>query len=134
MLEQFSSNCMKVSHKPYRLDGEKVFLCLFDISSPFTNAPLKETIGIYAEALYKDPSSASPISLVKKRVFWPRKDVFFYLNGDAQYSLKFPARVVPNALFLPIYVIMTSFSQKLAKFFSFVDFNFIHSHFLYGWT
>ena len=29
---------------------------------------------------------------------------------------------------------MTSFPQKLAKFFSFVDFYFIHSHFSYGWT
>ena len=29
---------------------------------------------------------------------------------------------------------MTSFPQKLAKFFSFVDFHFIHSHLSYGWT
>ena len=54
-------------------------------------------------------------SFVKKRVYGPRKD-FFYLYSDAQYSLKFPARVVPNPLFLPIYVIMTSFTQKWAKF------------------
>ena len=59
---------------------------------------------------------------------------FFYLYSDAQYSLKFPARVVPTPLFLPSYVLMTSFSQKLAKFFSFVDFYFIHYHFPYGWT
>ena len=74
-------------------------------------------------------------SLVKKRVYEPRKDIFFYLYSDAaQYSLKFPARVVPTPLFLPIYVIMTSLPQKLAKFFTFVDFYFVHSHFSYGWT
>ena len=38
------------------------------------------------------------------------------LYSDAQYSLNFPARVVPIPLFLPIYVIMTSFPQKLTKF------------------
>ena len=58
---------------------------------------------------------------------------FFYLYSDAQYNLKIPARVVPNPLFLPIYVIMTSFPQNLVKCFSFVDFYFIHSHFFYGW-
>ena len=36
-------------------------MCSFDISSLFTNVPLKEMIGICAEALYKDPSSAPPI-------------------------------------------------------------------------
>ena len=56
----------------------------------------------------------------------------FFVYSDAQYSLKFPARVVPTPLFLPIYVIMTSFPQKLAKFFIFVDFYFIHSHFSFG--
>ena len=79
-------------------------------------------------------NAAGLISLVKKRVYGPRKDIFFYLYSDAQYSLKFPARVVLTSLFLPIYVIMTSFPQKLANFFSFVDFYFIHSHFSYGWT
>ena len=59
---------------------------------------------------------------------------FFYLCSDAQYSLKFPARIVPTPLFLPIYVIMTSFPRKLTKFFSFVDFYFIHSHFSCGRT
>ena len=49
-------------------------------------------------------------------------------------SLKFPSRVVPTPLFLPIYVIMTSFPQKLTKFFIFVDFYFIHSHFSYVGT
>ena len=61
------------------------------------------------------------ISLVKNRVYGPRKDIF-HLYRDAQYSMKFPARVVSILLFLPIYVIMTSFPQKLAKRFTFVDF------------
>ena len=44
-----------------RLEGKDVYLCSFDISSLFTKVPLKETIGICAEALYKDPSSTPPI-------------------------------------------------------------------------
>ena len=40
-----------------RLEGKEVHLRSFDISSLFTNVPLKETIGICAEALYKNPSS-----------------------------------------------------------------------------
>ena len=71
--------------------------------------------------------------LVKKRVYGSRKDLFFYLYSDAQYSLKFLARIVPTPLFLPIYVIMTSFPLKLTKFFSFIDFYFIHFRFSYGW-
>ena len=43
-----------------RLEGKDVYLCSFDISSLFTNVTLKETIGICAEALHKDPSSAPP--------------------------------------------------------------------------
>ena len=74
------------------------------------------------------------LNLVKKRVYRPWKDIFFYPHCDAQYSLKLPARVTPIPLLLPIYFIMTSFSQKSAKFFSFVDFYFIHSHCSYGWT
>ena len=45
-----------------RLEGKDVYLCSFDISSLFTYVPLKETIGICAEALNKDPSFAPPIS------------------------------------------------------------------------
>ena len=38
-------------------------------------------------------------SLVKKRVYGPRKSIFFYLYGNAQYSLKFPVRFVPTPTF-----------------------------------
>ena len=65
---------------------------------------------------YRLQQAWKPNSLVKKRVYGPRKD-FFYLYSDAQYSLKFPARIVLTPLFLTIYVIMTSFPQKLASFF-----------------
>ena len=58
----------------------------------------------------------------------------FYVYSVAQYSLKFPARVVPAPPFLLIYVIMTSFPQTLAKLYSIVDFYFIHSYFSYDWT
>ena len=44
-----------------RLEGKDVYMCLFDISSLFTKVPLKETIGIFAEAMFKDPSSAPTI-------------------------------------------------------------------------
>ena len=56
VLEQFSTNCIKYSFtfaqtmQDLRLEEEDVYLCSFDISSLYTNAPLKETIGIYAEA------------------------------------------------------------------------------------
>ena len=33
------------------------------------------------------------LSLVKQRVYGFQKDTFFYLYTDAQYCLKFPARV-----------------------------------------
>ena len=67
VLEQFSTNCIKDSFtfaqtmQDFRLEGKDVYLCSFDISSLLTNVPLKETIGICAEALYKDPSCTPPI-------------------------------------------------------------------------
>ena len=36
------------------LEGKDIYLRSYDISSLFTKVPLKETIGICAEALYKD--------------------------------------------------------------------------------
>ena len=45
------------------------------------------------------------------------------------YSLKFLARVVPTPLFLAIYVIMTTFPEKLTKCFRGADFYFLPSHF-----
>ena len=47
-----------------RLEGKDVYLCLFDISSLFTSVPLKETMGICVEALYKDSSFTPPIPQV----------------------------------------------------------------------
>ena len=44
-----------------RLEGKGVYLCLFDIFSLFTDVLLKETIGVFAEALYKDPPFAPSI-------------------------------------------------------------------------
>ena len=46
------------------------------------------------------------ISLVKKKRKGPRQ-IFFYLYRDAQHSLKFPTKVVPTPLFLPIHIWMT---------------------------
>ena len=85
VLEQFSTNCIKVSFtfaqtmQDLRLEGKDVYLCSFDISSLFTNLPLKETIGICAEALYKDPSSTSPIP----------QAVFIALMESAKSSVEF---------------------------------------------
>ena len=62
-----------------RLEGKDVYLCSFDIPSLFTNVPLKETIGICAEALYKDPSSTPPI---------PQK-LFIELMESATSSVEF---------------------------------------------
>ena len=70
VLEQFSTNCMKDSFtfaqtmQDLRFERKDVYLCSFNISSLFTNVPLKETIGLCAEAFYKDPSSTPPISQV----------------------------------------------------------------------
>ena len=67
VLEQFSTDCIKDSFtfaqtmQDLKLEGTHVYLCSFYISSLFINVPLKETIGMCAEALYKDPSSAPPI-------------------------------------------------------------------------
>ena len=45
-----------------RLEGKDIYMCLLDISNLFTKVPLKEKIGIFAEAMFKDPSSAPTIS------------------------------------------------------------------------
>ena len=103
-----------------------------ECNSTVFNSSLK-TLNASSSKLFCDLVIFSSNSLVKKRVYGPRKD-FFYLHTDAQHSLKFPAGVVPTLVFLLIYIIMTSFPQKLADFFSFVDFYFIHSHYSYGWT
>ena len=85
MLEQFSTNCIKDSFtfaqtmQDLRLEGKDVYLCSFDISSLFTNVPLKETIGICAEALHKDPSSTPPIP----------QAVFIELMESATSSVEF---------------------------------------------
>ena len=62
-----------------RPEGKDVYLCSFDISSLFTNVPLKETIGLCAEALYKDPSSTPPIP----------QAVFIELMESATSSVEF---------------------------------------------
>ena len=85
VLEQFSTNCIKDSFtfaqtmQDLRLEGKDVYLCSFDISSLFTNVPLKETIGICAEVLYKDPSSTPPIP----------QAVFIELMESATSSVEF---------------------------------------------
>ena len=52
----YSTNCVKNSFTFARttrdVNSKSTFLCLFDISSLFTNVPLDEIINIYAEALY----------------------------------------------------------------------------------
>ena len=63
----------------HRFEGKDVYLCSFDISSLFTSVPLKETIGICAEALYKDPSSTPPIP----------QAVFIELMESATSSVEF---------------------------------------------
>ena len=85
VLEQFSTNCIKYSFtfaqtmQDLRLEGKGIYLCSFDISSLYTNVPLKETMGIYAEALYKDPSSTPPIP----------QAVFIELMESATSSVEF---------------------------------------------
>ena len=85
VLEQFFTNCMKDSFafaqtmQDLSLKGKGAYLCSFDITSRFTNVPLKETIGICAEVLYKDSSSASAI---------PR-EVFIELMKSATSSVEF---------------------------------------------
>ena len=68
------------------------------------------------------------ISLVKNRVHGLRKDLFSHI-AMLTIVWSFRLGLCPPHFFLPIYVIMMSFPQKLAKAFSFVDFYFIHSHF-----
>ena len=88
VIEQFSTNCIKDSFtfaqtmQDLRLEGKDVYLCSFDISSLFTNVPLKETIGICAEALYKDPSSTPPIP----------QAIFIELMESASSSVEFSFR------------------------------------------
>ena len=64
VFEQFSTNCIKwlnyirTNHVKPQVRRKDIFLRSIDISSLFTNVPLKETIGICEEALYKDLSSS----------------------------------------------------------------------------
>ena len=85
VLEQFSTNCIKGSFtftqtmQDLRLKEKDVYLCTFDISSLFTNVPLKETIGKCAEALYKESSSTPPFP----------QTVFIELMKSATSSVEF---------------------------------------------
>ena len=85
VLEQFSTNCIKYSFtlaqtmQDLNLKEKEVYLCSFDISSLFTNVPLKETIGASAEALYKHLSSALSIP----------QAVFVELMESAMSSVEF---------------------------------------------
>ena len=59
ILKLYSSHCIQDSFtfayiiEDCNLEPAKTFLCSFDISSPFTNAPLDETIEICTDALYQ---------------------------------------------------------------------------------
>ena len=68
----FSTHCIRDSFTfadaiQNSKDANNLFMCSFDISSLFTNVPLKETINICADALYCDHSDAQP--LISKAVF-----------------------------------------------------------------
>ena len=84
MLERFSSHCISDSFTfaktMQNLDIDpNVFICLFDVSSLFTNVPLDKTIKICSEALY-DQSNSRPVI---------PKDVFVELMKSATSSVEF---------------------------------------------
>ena len=85
VLDQYSTRCIKDSFtfaktiQDLTTDSDQTFLCLFDISSLFTNIPLGETIQICADSLY-DSNLTPPIM---------DKDVFIELMNIATTSVEF---------------------------------------------
>ena len=72
LLKRFSTHCIRDSFTfadaiHNSKDSNNPFICSFDISSLFTNVPLKETINICANALYRNDADAQP--LIFKAVF-----------------------------------------------------------------
>ena len=72
VLKRFSTHCIRDSFTfadaiQNSKDANNLFMCSFNISSLFTNVPLKETINICADALYCNNSDAQP--LISKAVF-----------------------------------------------------------------
>ena len=85
VLDRYSAHCIKDSFtfaktiQDLTTDSDQTFLCSFDISSLFTNIPLKETIQICADSLYE--SNLTPPIM--------DKDVFIELMNIATTSVEF---------------------------------------------
>ena len=65
--------------KNLNIKNETSFMCSFDISSPFTNVPLSETIIICADALYRSELNSPPFP----------EEVFIELMETATRSVEF---------------------------------------------
>ena len=84
-MKRFSTHCIRESFTfadaIHNLkDSDNVFMSSFEISSLFTNVPLKETINICADTLYCDDSDAQPFI---------SKDVFIELMKSVTSGVEF---------------------------------------------
>ena len=85
VLDQYSACCIKDSFtfaktiQDLTTDSDQTFLCSFDMSSLFTNIPLRETIQTCADSLYE--SNLTPAIM--------DKDVFMEFMNVATTSVEF---------------------------------------------
>ena len=67
-----------------------MFMCSFDVVSLFTNVPLRETIDIALDALYRDPDIAlpsQPEALIRKMLLKATSEVEFSFDGTMYKQL-----------------------------------------------
>ena len=77
--------CEHVQHFSDTHGSNSTFMCSFDVTSLFTNVPLKETLQVCLDALYRDkeiPRPTMPEELLKKLLIKATTEVEFSFNGE----------------------------------------------------
>ena len=77
--------CEHVQHFSDAHGSNSTFMCSFDVTSLFTNVPLKETLQVCLDALYRDaeiPKPTIPEELLKKLLIKATTEVEFSFDGE----------------------------------------------------
>ena len=92
MVKKFSKHTVKDSYEFYQdlddfvnSDDGRYFMCSFDVKSLFTNVPLKETIEICLDSLYRDdeiPTPKMPEPKFQKLLLKATGGVDFFLSTE----------------------------------------------------
>ena len=84
MLKDSFEFCDNLQELERTVDVDNSFMCSFDIVSLFTNIPLKETIDIVLNSLYRDPQispPSQPENLLRKLLLKATSEVEFSFDG-----------------------------------------------------